>query len=315
MTLESIQLQDAEGRTTAKILPGFGFNCYSFQASPDGKPVELLWSAPTFTTGTARPAGSGIPIMFPFAGRIAGTSFVYEGKTYQLEVGDDLGNAIHGFVHRRPWRVIEQKRQSTSGEFQASIDDPSLLERWPADFRIRVDYRVELSKLLGLVKIENPDTRPLPFGFGTHAYFRLPLSHGGRPDQCRVQVPVGNDWELAGLRPTGRFSNSDAAQRLAAGIPFGEMQFDNVFGGLEFDGGVCEARIHDPHKDRVLRLRFGEEYRFCVVFNPPHREAICIEPYTSLPDPFTLREQGIEPYQNLLAPGESWTSRFEISLQ
>jgi len=314
MTLDSIHLQTPDGHTTAKILPRLGFNCYSFQASPDGKPVELLWSAPTFTTGTARPAGSGIPILFPFAGRIAGTSFEYEGTTYQLEVGDDLGNAIHGFVHRRPWRVIEHGPQYAVGQFQASIDDPSLRDRWPADFRITMRYELGPSRLTGTVLVENPDDRPLPFGFGTHGYFRVPLSHGGRPEQCTVQVAVTDDWELAGLRPTGKHEVTVTSRRMREGITFGETQLDNVFGGLQFADGICQASIHDPHADRNLTITFGSESRFCVVFNPPHREAICIEPYTTLPDPFTLRAQGIEPYQNVLDPGQQWRTEFEFRI-
>ena len=163
MSLESIEIHDESSQTTAKILPGYGFNCYSLVCKSAGKPVELLWSAPAFTTGMTRPAGSGIPILFPFAGRIAGTSFQYEGKSYPLEVGDDLGNAIHGFVHRRPWRVVEKSDRFVCGEFQASIDDPTLLTRWPADFRINVDYTIHPKSLDALAMVENVDTRPLPF--------------------------------------------------------------------------------------------------------------------------------------------------------
>ena len=97
-------------------------------------------------------------------------------------------------------------------------------------------------------------------------------------------------------------------------MSFGESQFDNVFGGLFYRFDECAAHIHDPQQKRELVLRFGSEYRYCVVFNPPHREAICIEPYTSLPDPFTLQAQGIDPYQKVLLPGERWFTRFEIEL-
>jgi aldose 1-epimerase len=123
---------------------------------------------------------------------------------------------------------------------------------------------------------------------------------------------VSDDWDLVGLRPTGRHADTDASTRLRRGIQFDETQLDNVFGGLQFNDGRCAASIFDPHVNRRLTLTFGSENRFCVVFNPPHHEAICIEPYTTLPDPFTLRAQGIEPYQNLLPPGEQWRTRFEL---
>ena len=55
----------------------------------------------------------------------------------------------------------------------------SILERWPADFRIRVSYEVRGRELVSDIEYENTGDGPLPCGFGTHAYFRLPLSEGG----------------------------------------------------------------------------------------------------------------------------------------
>jgi aldose 1-epimerase len=48
------------------------------------------------------------------------------------------------------------------------------------------------------------------------------------------------------------------------------------------------------------------------VYNPPHREAVCIEPYTTIPDAFTLAERGIEPHLKVLAPGKTFRTRIEI---
>src|SRR5688572_8288528 len=92
--LQRIELTDAATGSRAKILAGFGFNCYSFEPVVDGERIETLWSAPDFEAGTARPSGSGIPILFPFAGRMRGTKFEFNGKEYNLPPGDALGNAI-----------------------------------------------------------------------------------------------------------------------------------------------------------------------------------------------------------------------------
>ena len=58
---------------------------------------------------------------------------------------------------------------------------------------------------------ENPDTGPLPFGFGTHPYFRVPLG-GTSGAECRVTVPVEDQWELEGLLPTGRKTSPAIAE-------------------------------------------------------------------------------------------------------
>jgi aldose 1-epimerase len=314
MALESFTISDAASGARAKILPGLGFNCYSFEAATPAGRLEVLWSAPGFAAGGGKATGSGIPLMFPFAGRIRGTAFRFEGKEYRLEAGDGLGNAIHGFVIDRPWRITQQANDRIVGQFQASVDEAALLARWPADFRITADYRLAGGVLVSEFLIENPDSKPLPFGFGTHGYFRLPLG-GTSADDCRVRVPVETNWELTGLVPTGQKTSPPLVAELARGMPAGAMQLDHVLGGLKFDNHRCTTTIHDPHSKRTLSMTFDDQFTACVVYNPPHREAVCIEPYTTIPDAFTLREKGIDPSLQIVAPGRSFRTRIEIRVE
>ena len=102
-----------------RILPGLGFNCYSFLAADGVRPARSsVGERADFAAGSAKPPHSGIPLMFPFAGRIRGTSFRFEGQRYELEAGDGLGNAIHGFVMTRPWRVIQQSGIASAVNFK-----------------------------------------------------------------------------------------------------------------------------------------------------------------------------------------------------
>ncbi len=313
MALETLTIKDAASGAKAKILPGLGFNCYSFVAVKSEGPIEILWSAADFAAGAGRPSGSGIPLMFPFAGRIRGTSFRFEGKQYELEAGDGLGNAIHGFVIDRPWQVTHRADNRVTGQFQASLDDASLLKHWPADFRITADYQVAGNTLASEFLIENPDTKPLPFGFGTHGYFRVPLGGSSGPE-CRVTVPVEYNWELEGLRPTGRKTSSPVAAELSRGMLVSAMKLDSVFSGLKFDNHRATTTVHDPHSRHTMGMTFDDQFTACVVYNPPHREAVCIEPYTTIPDAFTLREKGIDPSLRILPPGGAFRTRIEIRL-
>jgi aldose 1-epimerase len=310
MALEPLTISDPGG-ARAKILPGVGFNCYSFEVPASTRPIEVLWTAPDFLSGKGRPSGSGIPLLFPFAGRIRGTSFRFDGKTFALEAGDGKGNAIHGFVLNRPWRVTHQTSNRATGQFQASLDDAALLEHWPADFRITADYQLRGNSLVTGYMIENPDTRPLPFGFGTHGYFRLPLG-GTNGADCRVKVPVQHSWELEGLLPTGRQTSGPVVAELSRGMPVSAMQLDDVFGGLTFDNHRCTTSVHDPNSKRTMAMTFDDQFTACVVYNPPHREAVCIEPYTTIPDPFTLRDKAIDPHLLILAPGGLFQTSIEI---
>jgi aldose 1-epimerase len=61
-------------------------------------------------------------------------------------------------------------------------------------------------------------------------------------------------------------------------------------------------------------MTFGPEFPACVVYNPPHREAICIEPYTAVPDAFALESRGIAAGLRVLKPGESFKGQIDIAV-
>jgi aldose 1-epimerase len=314
MSLETITITDPQSGSQAKILPGFGFNCFSYRAAHDGGETELIWSEPGFERGDKRASGSGIPLLFPYPGRIRGKTLQWERREYSLEGDDGRGNAIHGFVLARPWRVLQQTDAEVTAAFQAAVDDPKLLDCWPADFRITVTYRFEHGGLSSAFTIENPGDQPLPFGFGTHPYFCVPLG-GASADACRVVLPASSRWELAEMLPTGRQHPLDQIEKYHAGLAFGEMAFDDVFCDLQFQDDRCTFQVIDAESRRQLDVEFDRSFRECVVYNPPHRQAVCIEPYTCVPNAVELKEQGIDSGLRVLAPGQSVPMQITIKLR
>lgn len=302
--MQTMHLTDSASGAEAAILAGFGFNCYRFRVRFDDQPLDVLWSEPGFDSGQKRASGSGIPLLFPYAGRLRGKTLNWNGGAWPLEGDDNRGNAIHGYVLNRPWRVLEQSDQRAVGQFQASLDAPALLSCWPADFRITATYELAGTSLSSSFLIENPDQRPLPFGFGTHPYFCVPLG-GSRADDCLVELPVGRRWELVEMLATGRRLPVEIPEAYRAGLPFAEMKFDDAFTDLVFDGGWCRPRIVDPGSGRRLVVEFDQAFRECVVYNPPHRQAVCIEPLTWCPNAFELEQRGLAAGLKILQPGQS----------
>jgi aldose 1-epimerase len=313
MTAEIATIRDAASGASAHILVSQGFNCFRLTAAATGPPVEVIYAPPDFAEGTGRPSRGGIPLLFPFPGRIPGTSFHWEGKTYSLEAGDAFGNAIHGFVLSRPWRVLEHGDDRVIGQFHAWRDDPSLQSRWPADFRLTASYVLSGNMLRGEFSIENPGESPLPCGFGTHPYFRVPLS-GDRADDCVVRLPVSSRWELKEMLPTGRQLAVPDAAALRGGRRYGELKLDDAFTGLISAQGWTMALIHDPASGVTVTQRWDDSFRECVVYTPPHREAICIEPLTCVPNCFELHARGIDAGLKVIPPGGAFTARVEIAV-
>jgi len=314
MALEEVSIRDEATGAQATILTGFGFNCYKYTVPGADGPRDVLWAIDSFENGDQRPSGSGIPILFPFPGRIGGAAYEWDGKEYTLTDGDGLGNAIHGFVHTRPWRVINKSTNTVTGKFQASVDAPEVLDLWPSDFLIRVAYAIGDGTLACEIQIENPGDKMLPCALGLHPYFRLPLSDAGKIDDCAVSVPAADRWELKDLLPTGQVLPLSDDESLVAGKRFGDTQLDDVLTGLTCDEERVVTTVVDEASNTRQTISFSANFQNCVVFNPPHRKAICVEPYSCVPDCFRLESMGVDTGCWKLPPGESIDASFEIKI-
>ena len=76
----------------------------------------------------------------------------------------------------------------------------------------------------------------------------------------------------------------------------------------------CAASIHDPASGCTVTQRWDDAFRECVVYTPPHREAICIEPLTCVPSCFELTARGIDAGLRVVPPGGSFAARVEIGV-
>jgi aldose 1-epimerase len=312
MALTTVTLHDPQTSAEAEIVVELGFNCDRFVTHVNGQQVDVIWSVRGFTDGGHRAAGSGIPLLFPFPGRIQGAQFEWQGTCYSLPEGDGRGNAIHGFVHERPWRVLSRSDQHVTGRFQASVDDADLLTNWPSDFGITATYRLSGHCLALHLEIDNPGDRPLPCGLGAHPYFRLPLTGAGEAERCRVVLPVSRRWALQEMIATGEQFELPDAERMQRGFELDGAQFDHVFTGLVPRDGRYVARIEDPASRLATQVEFAAPFRECVVYTPDHREAICIEPYTCVPDAARLQAAGVDAGLRVLKPGERLAAEIRI---
>lgn len=315
-------LENTDTGDRAQVWPALGFNCYSWQVRHQGQVVDLLYADPQlFDNG--RPTRSGVPILFPFPNRIRQGKFSFNGMAYQLPLNDSTArNAAHGFVCRKPWRVVGSGASGSEawliGEFQPSADDPELLPLWPADYIIRVTYRLLPGRLRIEAEIRNPDRAPLPFGLGYHPYFSVPLLPGGSADDCLVVVPATSYWQLDESLPTGKVLPVDAARDLTRPRPYTKIQVDDVLTNIQPSDVPAPAGLRwiGSMKQRSLELKVfaSPSFREVVVFTPAHRQAFCIEPYTCPTDAINLAAEGLDVGWQTLEPGRTWTSVVEFAV-
>ncbi len=305
-----ITLKDAG--SSAVIAPEFGFNCYEFKARVGKRTVDVLDSDPDFANGKGRPSGNGIPLLFPFPNRIRAGKFTWDGRDYQIPLKGSP-NAIHGFAFDTPWRVVRQSEYSVVGQWQLSRDDPDRAPFWPADCLIEVRYDLRGATLRSDICIRNVDHKPLPCGFGTHAYFKLPLGEGGKPERCLIQAPAHEQWELKDLLPTGRRIPVPPEKDIRDGAYVLAGQFDDVYGDLHLEGPSLDCVIMDELAGLEVVQACDPVFRELVVYAPPRRAAVCMEPYTCVTDAINLEQRGIDAGLRVLEPGGEFLMWIEIT--
>lgn len=307
-------LENPRTGATAAILPEAGFTCYSLELPAGAQKIQVLDYGPQFPATGLHPTRNGIPLLFPFPNRIRDARYVWDGKQYELTDihQDGQGNAIHGLVVDRPWRVLEQNRSSAIGQFQLSVDAPDRRAVWPADFIIEVGYELQDEGLRCELRVANLDRVPLPWGFGTHSYFRVPLSPTSSRGQCLIQAPAAEEWELIGCLPTGKRRPVAGTKDLRDGQPLEGLQLDDALTDVTAEGGRITTVVMDPEAGWQITQVTGSVFRELVVYTPPHGRSVCLEPYTCVTDAINLSAKGIDTGWQVLPPGAEFRTWFEI---
>jgi aldose 1-epimerase len=311
--MEPLSITDAASGATALVAVNHGFNCYQFQPVVNGQLIDVIASAPDFHATGARPSGNGTPLLFPFPNRIAAGKYTWDGREYVLPLRPGMPHAIHGFATDCPWRVIDHAADAVTAEFQISRDAPDRLACWPADGRIAVTYRVQGATLRIEIVVTNPDRVPLPFGFGTHTYFKIPLAATSTAAECLIHAPAANEWELHEFIPTGVRRPVSPRADLRGGRRYEELKLDDVLTGLDPAADVHECGVRDMAAGLEVIQRFPSDFRELVAFTPSWTPAVCLEPYTCVTDAVNLSNRGIDAGWRILPPSGEWKSWIEIT--
>ncbi|MGD9857804.1 MAG: aldose 1-epimerase [Planctomycetaceae bacterium] len=312
-----VTIRDSRSGSQATIAPERGFNCFQFLAFIDGRMVDVIAADGGFAAGAGGPSRDGIPILFPFPNRIRAGRYTWQGREYQLPLTGGHPNTLHGFCLDRAWRVVEQQENSVWGRFQLSVDAPDRVPYWPCDFILEVRYSIAGAALAMDVTIENPGEVPLPWGFGTHAYFKLPLAPGGGGSaaDCVIQAPAQQEWVLDQCLPTGQRRDVSRLTDLRSGAALEGRKLDHVLTGLRPAGDVIETIVRDPHAGLRTVQSFPRDFRELVVFTPPWTDAVCLEPYTCVTDAVNLQQQGVDAGWRTLAPGGRFEAQIVIRVE
>ena len=265
--------------------------------------AELLGRVQDLAVAAAHGSTAGIPLLHPWANRLAASHYRAAGREVALDPNfhllhfDAHSLPIHGVPWPRlTWQVLESSSDKLNARLSWTRED--LLAVFP--FPHRLDMTVTLRP--GDLTIENtltagPDAL-VPVSFGFHPYLVLP----GLPRTLwRLNLPLMSRivTDERGI-PTGAeepFPGFDAA--------LGDQDFDDGFAGLE-DG----ARLSLAGAGRRLTVEWLAGYRFAQVYAPKDEDYLAFEPMTA-PTSALTTGRGL----TLIEPGAAFRAAFRIRIE
>ena len=243
----------------------------------------------------------GIPLLHPWANRLAGDEYTIAGRAVRLEPGEPLvqrdkhGLPIHGLMGgARHWRA-----RGDGASLRAELDygaHPDLLAIFPFPHALELDVGVRDRTLTVRTTLTATGDVVVPVAFGYHPY--LKLADVARAD-WEVALPAMTHLELdARSIPTGASSPSPPwSGRL------GERTFDDGFTDVE--PGASFAVAGDG---RRITVRLDEGFPAAQVFAPANDDVVCFEPMTAPANALLTGDLRLVP------PGESYSAAFSITV-
>jgi aldose 1-epimerase len=294
----------AAGGIEATFVPGAGMVGCSLRHRGD----ELLGQRRGLRTYVAERATMGIPLLYPWANRVATRRFSVAGREVVIDPEatpvrlDADGLPMHGLLTAASGWHVERHEPVGDGAVLAASFDFAAHDTLMAAFPFAHDLRCEVTLLGPTLTIATTvlasGDGPMPIAFGYHPYLRLP--EVARED-WQIAVPVNEQLRLdAQMLPTG--------ERVDAEV------YDGRLGARTFDDAFVAPADAAPFVlaggDRRIELAFLAGYPYAQVFAPAEDDVIAFEPMTAPTN--ALVDGG--PELPLLAPGESYEASFSITL-
>ena len=302
--LDGIALHSRTHDLCVAFAPGAGMVGYSLTHRGD----ELLGLRGGLPAYLEHGSSFGIPLLHPWANRLAGTSYTLGGRTVDLADGaapvhlDGNGLPIHGVLAASPyWEESGRTPGGGTAALGAQLDyaaHEELMAAFPFPHELHVQVELRDDTLTVATILVSTGDVAVPVSFGWHPYLRLP----GLPRaEWHVELPVRRRAILDGRGiPTGR----SEAVAIEPG-PLGDRTFDDHF--IELDD---RPTFVVAGGGRRIEVEFGEGYPYAQVYAPlgtGEEPYVCFEPMTA-PVNALVSGEGL----HSVAPGGSFRADFSV---
>lgn len=246
----------------------------------DGEPVIKY---PLFSSDPEK--GYPSALLFPFPNRIRDGKYVFEGQTHQLDLNESRKHAIHGFVAFEAFEILEQK---ASGIILQYIYTGGV-SGYDFPFQFQIKYSFPKKNTFRLAyRIENTGKTSMPCGFGWHPYFSM-----GDYKVGDLELTLPPHYRIETDDSVIPFQSNDSNGQQPVGVTTMSLKntiLDNVFEMASDDKTSSIILASPTHELEIKQQLGGNKLNYFVLYTPPVRNCIAIEPQTSNINSFNNHE-------------------------
>jgi aldose 1-epimerase len=277
---QTVTIGGRDGELQATFAPDAGMVCCSLCHRGD----ELLAQRDGVRAYAERGKTMGIPLLYPWANRLAGFSYPTADGEVRLSPDDPLlmrdehGLPIHGVLPGAlPWELDESDGGAERLRARLRWRLPELLAVFPYEHELELSASVAGMALLVETRVRACAREAVPVSFGFHPY----LSLGDRDRRgWEIELPVSRRLALdERMIPTGA-SEPFADRRFV----LGDGAWDDAFAGITeppvFRVSADAAAAHEAPA-RAIELELRDGFPYAQLYAPADESFVCFEPMTA----------------------------------
>ena len=303
---QTVTIGGRDGELQATFAPAAGMVCCSLRDRGD----ELLAQRDGVRAYAERGKTMGIPLLYPWANRLAGFGYPTAHGELRLSPDDPLlmrdehGLPIHGVLPGAlPWELDESDSGGERLRARLRWRSPELLAIFPYEHELELSASVAGATLLVETRVRACAREAVPVSFGFHPY--LSLGDGDRRG-WEVELPVSRRLALdERMIPTGASEPFDDRR-----LVLGDGAWDDAFTGVSeppvFSLSAGSA-VAGKAPARAIALELRDGFPYAQLYAPAGEGFVCFEPMTAPTN--ALRSGQSLPH---VAPGELFASAFAI---
>lgn len=190
----------------------------------------------------------------------------------------------HGIVRTSEFILLNQTEDSILFGLESS---PESKKMYPFDFKLEIGYRLINNEIKGTFKVLNTSFLPLPFNFGLHPAFRIPLQENEQFSDYLIDFHSVNTYHIPTLLVDSGFMDFTKTAKVFTDLNELKLNYHDydddalVFTNLNTD----QVTLKHQKVNKGVTVKFTG-FTKLGIWTPAKKNApfICIEPWIGCSD-------------------------------